>query len=184
MAPAGRCTPVCPRCGRGQATARVDLPLAYGGNIAPRPAVTRRYQRNAGSSHASRPLPPRQALPRADSARIHAASTAHLGGPQFWIKRDDCTGARDRRQQEPQARILARRSAGSRARPISSRRAPCQSNHVRQTAAVAAKFGLKCTALLEHRIKTNDPDYLDSGNVLLDRMMGLDDRIPRTRRST
>ncbi|MBV9813682.1 MAG: D-cysteine desulfhydrase, partial [Acetobacteraceae bacterium] len=48
-----------------------------------------------------------------------------------------------------------------------------QSNHVRQTAAVAAKLGLTCTAVLEHRVPTNDPDYLDSGNVLLDRLMGI-----------
>ena len=47
-----------------------------------------------------------------------------------------------------------------------------QSNHVRQTAAVAAMFGLKCTALLEHRIETNDRDYLNSGNVLLDKLFG------------
>ena len=45
-----------------------------------------------------------------------------------------------------------------------------QSNHVRQTAAVAKRFGMKCTALLEHRIDTNDRDYLNSGNVLLDRL--------------
>jgi len=43
---------------------------------------------------------------------------------------------------------------------------------VRQTASVAAKFGLQCTALLEHRIDTNDRDYLTSGNVLLDRLFG------------
>ncbi len=47
-----------------------------------------------------------------------------------------------------------------------------QSNHVRQTAAVARKFGMKCTALLEHRIDTNDRDYLGSGNVLLDKLFG------------
>jgi L-cysteate sulfo-lyase len=45
-----------------------------------------------------------------------------------------------------------------------------QSNHVRQTAAAARKFGLKCTALLEHRVVTNDRDYLNSGNVLLDKL--------------
>jgi L-cysteate sulfo-lyase len=33
-------------------------------------------------------------------------------------------------------------------------------------------FGMKCTALLEHRIETNDRDYLNSGNVLLDRLFG------------
>ena len=47
-----------------------------------------------------------------------------------------------------------------------------QSNHVRQTAAAAMKFGLRCVALLEHRVQTNDTDYLDNGNVLLDRLMG------------
>src|SRR5919107_1890329 len=48
-----------------------------------------------------------------------------------------------------------------------------QSNHVRQTAAVAAKLGLRCTAMLEHRIETNDANYLGSGNVLLDQIMGI-----------
>lgn len=48
-----------------------------------------------------------------------------------------------------------------------------QSNHVRQTAAVAMKFGLKCTALLEHRVQTNDKDYLQGGNVLFDNLMGI-----------
>jgi len=43
---------------------------------------------------------------------------------------------------------------------------------VRQTAAVARKFGMTCTALLEHRIDTNDRDYLGSGNVLLDKLFG------------
>ena len=31
---------------------------------------------------------------------------------------------------------------------------------------------MKCTALLEHRIETNDRDYLNSGNVLLDKLFG------------
>jgi L-cysteate sulfo-lyase len=48
-----------------------------------------------------------------------------------------------------------------------------QSNHVRQTAAVAMMLGLKCTALLEHRVQTNDPDYLEGGNVLMDHLMGI-----------
>ena len=43
---------------------------------------------------------------------------------------------------------------------------------MRQTAAVARGFGMKCTALLEHRVETNDRDYLNSGNVLLDKLFG------------
>lgn len=42
-----------------------------------------------------------------------------------------------------------------------------QSNHVRQTAAVAAKLGLRCVALLENPIGTQDRNYLSNGNRLL-----------------
>ncbi|MGC0925929.1 D-cysteine desulfhydrase [Pantoea agglomerans] len=42
-----------------------------------------------------------------------------------------------------------------------------QSNHVRQTAAVAARLGLKCVALLENPIGTHAENYLSNGNRLL-----------------
>ena len=42
-----------------------------------------------------------------------------------------------------------------------------QSNHVRQTAAIAAQLGLRCVALLENPIDTADPSYLGNGNRLL-----------------
>ncbi|QLL13776.1 D-cysteine desulfhydrase [Pseudomonas chlororaphis] len=42
-----------------------------------------------------------------------------------------------------------------------------QSNHVRQTAALAAKLGLGCVALLENPIGTDDGNYLGNGNRLL-----------------
>ncbi|MDU4358579.1 MAG: D-cysteine desulfhydrase [Enterobacter hormaechei] len=42
-----------------------------------------------------------------------------------------------------------------------------QSNHVRQTAAVAAKLGLHCVALLENPIGTQAENYLTNGNRLL-----------------
>jgi D-cysteine desulfhydrase len=42
-----------------------------------------------------------------------------------------------------------------------------QSNHVRQTAALAAKLGLSCVALLENPIATEDSNYLGNGNRLL-----------------
>lgn len=47
-----------------------------------------------------------------------------------------------------------------------------QSNHVRQTAAVAAHFGLKCVALLENPINTCEQNYLTGGNHLLFTYMG------------
>jgi D-cysteine desulfhydrase len=42
-----------------------------------------------------------------------------------------------------------------------------QSNHVRQTAALAARLGLACFALLENPTGTEHPDYLNNGNRLL-----------------
>ncbi|MDO9618727.1 MAG: D-cysteine desulfhydrase [Pseudomonas sp.] len=42
-----------------------------------------------------------------------------------------------------------------------------QSNHVRQTAAVAARLGLGCLALLENPIDSRDRNYLSNGNRLL-----------------
>ncbi|MFK3790242.1 D-cysteine desulfhydrase [Pseudomonas piscis] len=42
-----------------------------------------------------------------------------------------------------------------------------QSNHVRQTAALAAQLGLGCVALLENPTGTDDANYLGNGNRLL-----------------
>lgn len=42
-----------------------------------------------------------------------------------------------------------------------------QSNHVRQTAAVAARLGLYCVALLENPVGTRAENYLSNGNRLL-----------------
>jgi L-cysteate sulfo-lyase len=47
-----------------------------------------------------------------------------------------------------------------------------QSNHARQTAAAAAKFGLACEILLEDRTGIAHDDYRKSGNVMLDRLFG------------
>jgi D-cysteine desulfhydrase len=47
-----------------------------------------------------------------------------------------------------------------------------QSNHVRQTAAIAARYGLACHALLENPLGTDDPNYLHNGNRLLLQLFG------------
>jgi L-cysteate sulfo-lyase len=99
--------------------------------------------------------------------------TKHLGGPQLWIKRDDCTGVAMGGNKNRKLEYLMGEALAQGADHVVTQGA-VQSNHVRQTAAVAAKLGLKCTAVLEHRIKTNDSDYLDNGNVLLDRLMGIE----------
>jgi L-cysteate sulfo-lyase len=93
----------------------------------------------------------------------------HLGGPQIWIKRDDCTVVATGGNKIRKLEWLVGEAKAQGADHLVTQGA-VQSNHVRQTAAVAKRFGMKCTALLEHRIETNDRDYLNSGNVLLDRL--------------
>ena len=48
-----------------------------------------------------------------------------------------------------------------------------QSNHVRQTAAVAAKLGLKCMAILENPLQEPSDNYLQNGNRLLLDLLGV-----------
>jgi len=92
-----------------------------------------------------------------------------LGGPDIWIKRDDCTVVATGGNKVRKLEWLIGEARQLGATHIVTQGA-VQSNHVRQTAAVARSFGMKCTALLEHRIETNDRDYLNSGNVLLDKL--------------
>jgi L-cysteate sulfo-lyase len=93
------------------------------------------------------------------------------GGPQIWIKRDDCTVVATGGNKVRKLEWLIGEARAQGATHIVTQGA-VQSNHVRQTAAVARRFGMTCTALLEHRIDTNDRDYLGSGNVLLDKLFG------------
>ena len=98
--------------------------------------------------------------------------TRRLGGPQIWMKRDDLTGMGLGGNKVRKLEFLAGDALAQGADHLVTQGA-VQSNHVRQTAAVAAKLGLRCTAVLEHRIDTNDAAYLNSGNVLLDRLLGI-----------
>eukprot|EP00487_Bulimina_marginata_P005621 TRINITY_DN23829_c0_g1_i1.p1 TRINITY_DN23829_c0_g1~~TRINITY_DN23829_c0_g1_i1.p1 ORF type:complete len:120 (-),score=4.08 TRINITY_DN23829_c0_g1_i1:185-544(-) len=45
-----------------------------------------------------------------------------------------------------------------------------QSNHARQTAAIATKLNMDCIVLLEDRTASHDPDYKFNGNVMLDQL--------------
>src|ERR1051326_5408886 len=92
--------------------------------------------------------------------------TRALGGPDIWIKRGDWTGVATGGNMVRKLEWLIGEARSLGCTHVVTQGA-VQSNHVRQTAAVAAMFGLKCTALLEHRVETNDRDYLQSGNVLL-----------------
>ncbi|WP_428540815.1 D-cysteine desulfhydrase [Rhodopila sp.] len=95
--------------------------------------------------------------------------TRTLDGPEIWIKRDDCTVVATGGNKVRKLEWLIGEAKAQGATHVVTQGA-VQSNHVRQTAAVARKVGMTCTALLEHRVETNDRDYLGSGNVLLDKL--------------
>ena len=98
--------------------------------------------------------------------------TRLLGGPTLYVKRDDCTGLATGGNKARKLEFLVADALEQGADTLVTHGA-VQSNHVRQTAAAACRFGLRCEALLEHRVPTNDPAYEVSGNVLFDRMFGV-----------
>lgn len=97
--------------------------------------------------------------------------SAHLGGPTLWIKRDDCTGLATGGNKTRKLEFLVGEALAQGADTLITQGAT-QSNHVRQTAAAAARHGLHCEALLERRVDTDDRDYLYGGNVFLDGLLG------------
>ena len=87
-------------------------------------------------------------------------------GRDIFIKRDDVTplamGGNKLRKLEFLAADALREGADTLVTA-----GAIQSNHVRQTAAVAAKLGLNCVALLENPMGTKAENYLSNGNRLL-----------------
>lgn len=97
--------------------------------------------------------------------------SALLGGPELWIKRDDCTGLSTGGNKTRKLEFLMAEAVAQGADIILTQGAT-QSNHARQTAAAAAKLGMECHILLEDRTGYNEPNYRLNGNVLLDVLHG------------
>jgi L-cysteate sulfo-lyase len=97
--------------------------------------------------------------------------TSELGGPEIWIKRDDCTGLSTGGNKTRKLEFLMA-EAELRGAEMVITQGTTQSNHARQTAAFAAKLGMKCHILLEDRTGSNDHNYNNNGNVLLDHLHG------------
>ena len=94
-----------------------------------------------------------------------------LGGPEIWIKRDDCTGMSTGGNKTRKLEFLMAEAMAQGADTVITQGAT-QSNHARQTAAFSAKLGLACHILLEDRTGSNDANYNTNGNVLLDHLHG------------
>ncbi|KAF7305628.1 PALP domain-containing protein [Mycena chlorophos] len=105
--------------------------------------------------------------------------TADLSGGkvQLWAKREDCNSAlafggnKTRKLEYIVADAL--RSGADTLVSIGG----VQSNHTRQVAAVAAKFGLKAKLVQEHWVDWDDPVYDRVANLQLSRLMGAAPRL-------
>lgn len=96
--------------------------------------------------------------------------TAYVGGPRLFVKRDDLTrlglGGNKLRKLE----FLLGEAQVQGADAVLTVGA-LQSNHARQTAAACARLGLDCELVLRRGRHASEA-YLDSGNMLLDRLFG------------
>tara|TARA_R110002072_G_scaffold47077_1_gene130113 strand:+ start:8645 stop:9658 length:1014 start_codon:yes stop_codon:yes gene_type:complete len=97
--------------------------------------------------------------------------TKELGGPEIWIKRDDCTGISTGGNKTRKLEFLMAEAELQGAEIVITQGAT-QSNHARQTAAFAAKMGMQCHILLEDRTGSDNANYNNNGNVLLDHLHG------------
>ncbi len=105
----------------------------------------------------------------------------HFNGQNIWVKRDDLTGLEGGGNKTRKLEYLAGDALASGCDMLVTIGA-IQSNHTRQTAAAAARCGLKCALL--HYAWTEDagPHYRSVGNILLSHTMGAElyvDETPR-----
>ncbi len=87
-------------------------------------------------------------------------------GPRIFIKRDDQTGLAGGGNKTRKLEFLVADALEKKADTLITVGAP-QSNHARQTAAAAAKFGLRCILVLR-----GDAPPDTTGNLLLDHLLG------------
>ena len=97
--------------------------------------------------------------------------SAHLGGPNIYVKRDDCTGLGTGGNKTRKLEFLMADATAQQADVIITQGA-VQSNHARQTAAAACKLGMECELVFERRVDDPTDAYINSGNILLDRIFG------------
>lgn len=97
--------------------------------------------------------------------------TEALGGPKVFVKRDDATGLALGGNKTRKLEFLMAEAQAEGADCIITA-GGIQSNHVRQTAAAAAKLGLACELVLNRNVPWDEPLYDRTGNILLDRILG------------
>lgn len=96
-----------------------------------------------------------------------------LGGTELWMKRDDLSGLEGGGNKTRKLEYLVGDALATGSDMLVTVGA-MQSNHTRQTAAAAAKAGLKCALLHCAWTEEAGPNYRDVGNLLLSHIIGAD----------
>ena len=104
--------------------------------------------------------------------------SAALEGPRIFMKRDDCTGLAGGGNKTRKLEFLLADALDAHCDGVITA-GGVQSNHCRQTAAAAARFGMKCHLVLVRNVAWDDPAYQTSGNLVLDRLLGAEITIHR-----
>jgi D-cysteine desulfhydrase family pyridoxal phosphate-dependent enzyme len=128
-------------------------------------------------------------LPRAQIAHLPTPIdplrnlTTYFGGPELFVKRDDQTGLATGGNKARKLEYLIAQALTAEADSVITAGAT-QSNHARQTAAAAARYGLECHLVLYAPHGTPPPDI--TGNLLLIHLLGAtvhwtDERAPYTK---
>ena len=102
--------------------------------------------------------------------------TKYLGGPNIFIKRDDCTGLATGGNKTRKLEFLIPDAIKNKAELVVTVGA-VQSNHARQTAAACTLMGLKCLIIFEQRLREAPEAYMKSGNVFLNKLFGADIKV-------
>lgn len=106
---------------------------------------------------------------------------ALLNGPELWMKRDDLSGLTGGGNKTRKLEFLVGDALKQGADMLVTVGA-IQSNHTRQTAAAAARAGIKCALLHCAWTKDAGPNYRKVGNILLSHLMGAELYIDETER--
>ena len=93
--------------------------------------------------------------------------SAHLGGPEIWIKRDDQTGLTGGGNKTRKLEFLVAEALAQGADTLITQGA-VQSNHCRLTLAAAVREGLKCRLVLEQRVAGSYRPDAGGNNFLFD----------------
>ena len=96
---------------------------------------------------------------------------ARIGGVELYVKRDDLTELAFGGNKVRQLEFYMGEAEAQNADTILITGA-VQSNFVRLAAAAARKLGMDIHVQLEERVPKTDPLYRNSGNVLIDRLLG------------